>query len=155
MSKHYPEAATIASLFNNERRGVSWGKQGIEFAHQNLLVAAKDIPEGEEYAELRRAVYRALDKLRQARGAMTAAYDAMIEAKLIAERSEAVYLQNPRLKERYSGGQNGAQMVRGARKERDRREAEYSEKERWKREMERQRFLSGEGRGEGMRDDLD
>jgi hypothetical protein len=153
MSKHdYPQAATVASLLNAERRTVSWGKQGIEFAHQNLLVAAKDIPEGEEYAELRRAVYRALDKLRQARGALTAAYDTTIEAMLIAERSEAVYIRNERLKERYSGsrGRNGAEMVRGARKARDRREEEYAAWERRKRERERKEFLV-----EGMRENTD
>jgi hypothetical protein len=152
MSKHnYPTAATIARLFDTERRTVNWGKQGIEFAHQNLLVAAKDIPDTPEYAEVRRAVYRALDRLRQARGALTAAYDATVEAKLIAERSEPILISNERLKERYaSGGQNGAEMVRTARKERERREEEFSERERWKREMERKRFL-----GEGMRDGTD
>ncbi len=153
MSKQdYTQATTVASLLNAERRGVNWGKQGIEFAHQNLLVAAKDIPEGEEYAEVRRAVYRALDKLRQARGALTAAYDAMIEAKLIAERSEPVYIRNERLKERYSGsrGRNGAEMVRGARKAREQREAEYAAWEKRKRERERKEFL-----GEGMRDNED
>jgi hypothetical protein len=151
MSKHYSETATIASLLEKERRGVSWGKNGVEIAHQNLLAAANDIPEGEEYAEVRRAVYRALDKLRQARGALTAAYDASIEAMLIAQRSEPVYIRNGRLKDRYaSGGRNGADMVKSARKERERREAEYSERERWQREMERKRFL-----GEGMRENED
>lgn len=147
MSKHdYPTAATIASTLERERRGVNWGKQGVEIAHQNLLLAAKDIPDTPECAEVRRAVYRALDRLRQARGALTAAYDATIEAMLIAQRSEPVYIRNQRLNERYtSGGRNGADMVRKARKERERREAQYSERERWKREMERKRFL-GEGR---------
>lgn len=153
MSKHnYPQSTTVAEAFDRERRTVSWGKQGIEFACQNLQVAANDIPEGEEYAEVRRAVYRALDKLRQARGALTAAYDASIEAMLIAQRSEPIYIRNERLKERYSGshGQNGAQMVRGARKAREQREAEYAAWERRKRERERKEFL-----GEGMRDNQD
>jgi hypothetical protein len=153
MSKReYPSAVTIASALDRERRGVNWGKQGIEIAHQNLLVAAKDIPDGEEFAEVRRAVYRALDRIRQARGALTAAYDATVEAHEIAKRSEPAYISNRRLLERYGsqGDANGATMVRKARKERERREAEYSERERWKREMERKRFL-----GEGMREGLD
>jgi hypothetical protein len=150
--RDYPHAVTIASALDRERRGVNWGKQGIEIAHQNLLAAAKDIPEGEEYAEVRRAVYRALDRIRQARGALTAAYDATVEALLVAERSTPVPISNRRLLERYDGqrGGNGATQVRNARKERERHENEYSERERWKREMERKRFL-----GEGMREDLD
>jgi hypothetical protein len=148
--RDYPSAATIADVLTNERRGMNWGKGGIEIAHQNLLAAARDIPEGEEFAEVRRAVYRALDRIRQARGALTAAYDATAEAMLVAQRSEPVHLTNDRLRERYGKAQNGAEMVRNARKERQRREDEYSERERWKREMERKRFL-----GEGMREDLD
>jgi hypothetical protein len=127
MTRHdYPSATTIAKALTRERRGMHWGKEGIEIAHQNLLAAAKDIPEGEEYAEVRRAVYRALDRIRQARGALTAAYDATVEAMLVAERSEPVLLTNRRLLERYGGqrGENGATMVRNARKERERREVE-------------------------------
>lgn len=152
MSKHdYPTAVTVADALVRERRGINWGKQGVEIAHQNLLAAAKDIPDTPEYADVRRAIYRALDRLRQARGALTSAYDATAEAMLIAERSEPAYIRNERLKERYaSGGQNGAEMVRTARKEREQREEKFAERERWKREMERRRFL-----GEGMRDGTD
>jgi hypothetical protein len=153
MGQHdYPHAPTIERALKNERRGVNWGKQGIELAHQNLLAAAKDIPDTPENADVRRSVYRALDRMRQARGALTAAYDAMTEAMLVAERSEPIAITNRRLLERYGGrrGENGATQVRNARKERERREAEYGEWERRKREEERKRFL-----GEGMREDLD
>jgi hypothetical protein len=57
MTRHeYPSAATIADVLTNERRGMNWGKQGIEIAHQNLLAAARDIPDTEEFADVRRAV---------------------------------------------------------------------------------------------------
>jgi hypothetical protein len=150
--RDYPSAVTVTSALDRERHGISWGEQGVEIAHQNLLIAANDIPDTPEFAEVRRAIYRALDRIRQARGALTAAYDATAEAMLIAQRSEPVPISNRRLLERYGGqrGANGATMVRKARKERERREEEYSERERWKREMERKRFL-----GEGMREDLD
>lgn len=150
--RDYPSAVTVANALERERHGINWGKQGVEIAHQNLLVAANDIPDTPEYAEVRRAVYRALDRIRQARGALTAAYDATAEAMLIAQRSEAVLISNRRLLERYGGqrGGNGATMVRNARKERERREAEYGERERRRREEERQRFL-----GEGRQEDLD
>jgi hypothetical protein len=153
MSKHdYPTAVTVAHALKTERRGVTWSKEAIELANQNLLAAAKDIPDTPEYADVRRAVYRALDRLRQARGALTTAHDAVTEALMIAGRCEPAYVTSDRLLERYGGqrGANGATQVRNARKERERREAEYSERERWKQEMERQRFL-----GEGMREGLD
>jgi hypothetical protein len=115
------------------------------------LVAAKDIPEGEESQRCGgRSTGCSSESDR--RGALTAAYDATVEAHLIAKRSEPVYIRNERLRERYNsqGDANRATMVRKARKERERRENEYSERERWKREMERKRFL-----GEGVRKDLD
>jgi hypothetical protein len=148
MSKQdYPTAVTLAQALSRERRGVNWAKESIQNVHENLLAAAKDIPDTPEYAEVRRAIYRALDRLRQARGALTTAYDQTTEALLTAERSTPVHLTNQRLLERYGGqrGDNGATQVRNARKEREKREAEYGEKERWKREMERKRFL-GEGK---------
>ena len=146
MSRHdydYPTAVTIAEALERERRGVNWGKQGVQIAHENLLLAAKDIPDTPEFSEVRRAVYRALDRLRQARGALSAASDATTEAMLLSQRSEPIHLTSDRLLERYGSqrGENGATMVRNARKERERREAEYGERERWKREMERKRFL--------------
>lgn len=151
MSRHdYPHAVTIATVVEREKRGLNWAKQAIELAHQNLLVAAKDIPDTPEYDEVRRAIHRALDRMRQARGALSTAHDAAAEAMLTAQRSAPAYLRNERLIERYGSGQHGADQVREARKERDRREAEYGERERWKREMERKRFL-----GEGMRDNQD
>jgi len=151
MSKqNYPTANTIANALHRERRGVSWAKQSIEFAHQNLLAAASDIPDAPEYAEMRRAIYRALDRIRQARGALSTAYDVTTEAMLVAERSAPAYITNKRLLVRYQGqADNGAQMVQKARTERQRREDSYSERERWQREMERQRFLNNDRKPEG------
>jgi hypothetical protein len=144
--------------YSSERRGVNWATDAIEIVLQNLTVAVKDIPEGDEHSELRRAAYRALARIREARHAMTLAYDATTEAKLVAERSAPVPLTNQRLIERYGGprGDNGASQVRNARKERQRREEEWSDYERRLRERERQDFLGGKDRkGEGMRKDLD
>lgn len=153
MSKHdYPSAVTVANALTRERRGANWAKQSIEIVHQNLQAAASDIPDTPEYADVRRAIYRALDRLRQARGALNTAYDATTEAMLLAERTEPIPISNRRLLERYDGqrGENGATLVRNARKERERREEQYDERQRWQREMERKRFL-----GEGMRNGLE
>ena len=148
----YPTATTVARVIDRERRGVNWAKQSIQLVHENLLAAAGDIPDTPECRELRSAIYRALDRLRQARGALTTAYDLTTEALLVAQRNEPVPISNRRLLERYGGqrGENGATQVRNARKERERREAEYDERQRWQREMERKRFL-----GEGMRENED
>jgi hypothetical protein len=157
MANHdYPSTATIADALTDERRGINWAKGGIEFAHQNLLVAANEIPDTPEYAEVRRAVYRALDRIRGARAALTEAYDTTVEAMLVAERSPAVPITNRRLLERYGGqrGDNGATQVRNARKERQRREDDYAAWERRRREEERQRFLKNR-KGEGMRENED
>ncbi len=155
-NRDYPHVGTVARALATERRGINWGKQGVEIAHQNLLVAAKDIPDTPEYAEVRRAVYRALDRIREARKALTDAYDCTAEAMLVAERSPAVPITNRRLLERYgaANGQNGAKMVENARKERKRREDEHGAWERRRREEERQAFLKNR-KGEGMREDLD
>jgi len=145
----YPTAGTIAEVLKREKRGVTWAKQAIEVVHQNLMAAARDIPDTPENAEVRRGIYRAIERIRQARGAMTAAHDATIQAMLTAQECEPVYLRNERLKERYAnGGGNGAKQVRVARRERDRREAEYSEWEQRRRERERQEFLASRKRGE-------
>jgi hypothetical protein len=157
MSKpDYPTAATVAAVFKRERRGVNWATDAIETVLQNLTVAVRDIPEGDEHSELRRAAYRALARIREARHAMTVAYDATTEAKLVAERGTPVPLTNRRLVERYGGqrGDNGASQVRNARKERQRREEDHGAWERRRREEERQRFLK-DRRGEGMREDED
>jgi hypothetical protein len=149
MSQHnYPHAATVALVIEREKRGVSWAKQSIELVCQNLQVTVRDIPDTPEYAEVRRALYRALDRLRHARGALTVAHDTTAEAMLIARRSAPAYIQNARLRERYAQSHNGAEMVRNARKERQRREDSYSERERWQREMERQRFLNNDPKPE-------
>lgn len=143
----YPTASTIAEVLKRERRGVTWAKQSIELVHQNLMAAARDIEDTPENAEVRRAIYRAIERIRQARGAMTAAHDATTQAMLTAFDNEPVYLHNQRLKDRYSnGGNNGAAMVNVARRERDRREADYSDWERRRRERERQEFLASRKR---------
>lgn len=143
----YPTAGTIAEVLRRERRGVTWAKQAIELVHQNLMAAARDIPDTPENAEVRREMYRCIERIRQARGAMTAAHDATTQAMLTAQEGEPVYLLNGRLKDRYSnGGNNGAAMVNVARRERDRREDEYSDWERRRRERERQEFLASRKR---------
>jgi len=154
----YPKAATVGAVFKRERRGINWAADAIEIVLQNLTVAVKDIPEGDAYAELRRAAYRALARIREARHAMSLAYDATTEARLVAERSAPVPITNRRLLERYGGphGDNGASQVRSARQERQRREDEWADYERRMRERERKDFLEGKDqRGEGMREDLD
>jgi hypothetical protein len=155
MANHdYPSTATIADALTDERRGINWAKGGIEFAHQNLLVAANEIPDTPEYAEVRRAVYRALDRIRGARSALTEAYDTTVEAMLVAKRVEPVYIRNKRLLERYGSKRNGADMVEKARKERQRREDTYAARQKRWQEEERQAFLKNR-KGEGMRDDQD
>jgi hypothetical protein len=153
---NYPHAATIAGALRRERRGINWSLESIEIACQNLTVAAKDLPDTSEYSEVRRAYYRALDRIRGARKALTDAYDASAEAMLVAERSAAVPITNRRLLERYdsSHGQHGADMVSNARKERKRREDDHAAWERRRREEECQRFLKNR-KGEGMREDQD
>lgn len=151
MSQHnYPHAPTLAKTIEREKRGLTWAKQSLELVCQNLQVAAQDIPDTPEYAELRRAMYRALDRMRQARRALTEAHDTGAEAMLIAQRSTPVYIQNERLRERYERNHNGAEMVRKARQERERREESYVARERRKHEQWRKRFL-----GEDMRENLD
>jgi hypothetical protein len=155
-NREYPSTVTVANALERERAGVTWAKQGVEIAHQNLIVAARDIPDTPEYSEVRRAVYRALDRIRDARKALTEAYDTTAEAMLIAKRTEAVPISSQRLVERYGGqrGTNGVTMVRNARKERQRREDDYAAWERRRREEERQRFLKNR-KGEGMRENED
>jgi hypothetical protein len=155
---NYPKASTIPAVFKREQRGITWATDTIEIVLQNLTVAVKDIPEGDEFSDVRRAAYRALARIREARHALTVAHDATAEAKLVAQRSTPVLLTNRRLIERYGGphGENGASQVRSARKERERREAEWGDYERRMREQQRQEFLGGKDRrGEGMREDLD
>jgi hypothetical protein len=66
---------------------------------------------------------------------------------LIAERGTPAYVTNRRLLDRYQGqAANGARLVQKARKVREQREQEYSERERWQRELERQRFLGARTR---------
>jgi hypothetical protein len=110
-------------------------------------VVANQIPDTPEYAEVRRAVYRALDRIRGARSALTEAYDTTVEAVLVAKRVEPVYICNKRLLEPYGKRRNGADMVEKARKEGQRREDDYAGWQR-RREEEHQRFLKNcKGKG--------
>ncbi|MBC8161592.1 MAG: hypothetical protein H7Z42_10280 [Roseiflexaceae bacterium] len=123
---------------------MQWSKDAIGTAHDNLLLAAKSIPDGAEYADVRTAMYRALDRLRQARGAITAAYNQTVEAMLVAERAPAVPITDARAMTRYSSkpSANGAQLVTNARRDRAQCEASYAERQRQKQEQERQDFLN-------------
>ncbi len=156
MSKpNYPTAATIGAVLKRERRGVNWATDAIEIVASEPHSCGEGHPAGDEHSELRRAAYRALARIREARHAMTLAYDATTEAELVAEHSAPVPLTNRRLIERYGGprGDNGASQVRNARKERERREEEWSDYERRLRGAGAERLLGGgriaRGRGCG------
>lgn len=144
----YPTAPTVDNALQRERRCVNWARETIAYAHEHLLTAANDLPDTAEYAEARRAMYRAIDRLRQARGALGTAGESVTEALVLVEKAAPVYITNAGLKARYQGkGANGAEMVERARRERERRHQQFDTRQAERRERERRRFL-----GEGMRD---
>lgn len=139
-------AHTVAAVISDELRGIHWAQQAIARVMEDIHMAARDVPNTDEYAELRREIARLQLRLREAHGRIAAAEEAGGSAKLSAIDATPVYITDDRLIARRDMHRHGADKIARARKEREEREATFAARQRHQRELERQAWIAARKR---------